>query len=67
MSIAIRVLEGIFAVGAIGCVLVLVLTTIEDVRTLVGNDEESQSPDAVTATHRSKYHDLPALPSPTPR
>jgi len=38
--IAIRILEGMFVVGAIGCVVVLALTAIEDVRTLLGRDAD---------------------------
>jgi len=37
IAIAIRFLETIFAVGLIGSVLVLVLTTIEDIRELFGD------------------------------
>jgi len=37
ITIAIRFLETIFAVGLIGSMLVLVLTTIEDDRELVGD------------------------------
>ena len=37
ITIAIRFLETIFAVGLMGSVLVLVLTTIEDVRELSGD------------------------------
>ena len=45
VSLAIRLLEGMFVLGALGSVLVLVLTTIDDVRELFGKherDEESQ-------------------------
>jgi hypothetical protein len=38
----IRVLEACFAIGAIGCVLVLVLTTIDDVRELFGGEKEKK-------------------------
>ncbi len=40
LVLAVRILETIFVVGAGGCVLVLVLTAIEDVRTLFGLDEK---------------------------
>ena len=36
---AARILEGLFVVGMFGCAIVLVLTAIEDVRTLFGFDE----------------------------
>ena len=39
MTIAIRSLEMIFAVGAIGSVFVLVLTIIEDIRELSGDQK----------------------------
>ena len=37
---AIRTLEGMFLVGMLGCVLVLVLTTIDDIRELLGRSED---------------------------
>ena len=40
LVLAVRILETIFVVGVGGCVLVLVLTAIEDVRTLFGLDEQ---------------------------
>ena len=47
VSFAIRLLEGMFVLGALGSALVLVLTTIDDVRELFGkhereHDEEQQ-------------------------
>jgi hypothetical protein len=39
MTIAIRFLETIFAVGAIGSVFVLILTTIEDIQELFGKEK----------------------------
>ena len=39
MTIAIRFLETIFAVGAIGSVFVLILTTIEDIEELFGKEK----------------------------
>jgi hypothetical protein len=38
---AIRLLEGIFVVGSVGCVVVLFLTAIDDFRVLFGNDKDS--------------------------
>jgi hypothetical protein len=38
-----RILETIFVVGSIGSFLVLVLTAIEDVKTLLGMDEEEKA------------------------
>jgi hypothetical protein len=40
LLVAIRILEGMFLVGALGSVVVLVLTTIDDVRVLFGSDDE---------------------------
>ena len=37
---AIRILEGMFLVGMLGCVLVLVLTTIDDIRELFGHADD---------------------------
>ena len=39
--IAVRMLEGMFIVGAIGCIAVLALTAIEDLRTLFGKDDDA--------------------------
>ena len=44
ITIAIRILETIFAVGAIGSVLVLVLTMIEDFQELFGKEKTTQEP-----------------------
>jgi len=40
--IAIRVLEALFAVGAIGSAVVLILSGIEDIETLIGSDHSDQ-------------------------
>ncbi len=42
MTVAIRFLETIFAVGAIGSVFVLILTTIEDIQELFGKEKTNQ-------------------------
>jgi hypothetical protein len=39
VTVAIRILEGLFAVGAIGSAIVIVLTTIDDARLLFSRDE----------------------------
>ncbi len=41
LTFAIRFLELMFAVGAIGSVVVLVLSGIEDIETLIGSDDAS--------------------------
>jgi hypothetical protein len=40
-TIGVRLLEGMFAVGAVGSLVVLILTGIEDVETLLGKDSEN--------------------------
>ena len=42
ITIAIRLLETIFAIGLIGSVFVLVLTMIEDFQELFGKEETNQ-------------------------
>jgi len=39
----IRILEGMFVVGALGSTVVLVLSGIEDLKTLFGGEEEPHS------------------------
>jgi len=39
LIIAIRILEGMFVVGMLGCVLVLILSGIDDLRVLFGRDD----------------------------
>ncbi len=39
----VRLLEGMFVVGAIGSCIVLVLSGIEDLRTLFGGEEQEHS------------------------
>jgi hypothetical protein len=43
MTIAIRFLETIFAIGAIGSVFVLILTTIEDIQELFGKEKTNHA------------------------
>jgi hypothetical protein len=40
--LAVRMLEGMFVVGALGCVLVLILSAIDDVGVLLGRDDDKQ-------------------------
>jgi hypothetical protein len=42
---AARILEGMFVLGAIGCVLVLVLTAIDDFRVLFSRDDDKKPRD----------------------
>jgi hypothetical protein len=42
ISAAVRMLEGMFFLGALGSVLVLILTTIDDVQVLFTGDHEKQ-------------------------
>jgi hypothetical protein len=39
LVMGVRILEGIFIVGGFGCVVVLALTSLEDVRVLFGKDD----------------------------
>ena len=43
LVIAVRFVEALFVIGALGCVLVLVLTGIEDIRTLIGLDGKDET------------------------
>ena len=40
LSVGVRVLEGMFALGVAGSVLVLILTTIDDAKVLFSSDEK---------------------------
>jgi hypothetical protein len=40
ITIAVRILEAMFAVGLIGSAIVVILTSIEDFRTLFKKDDE---------------------------
>ena len=41
VTLAIRLLELMFALGAIGSAVVLILSGIEDIETLMGSDDSS--------------------------
>ncbi len=41
--LAARILEGMFVVGSVGSFLVLVLSGIEDLKTLLGREESNHS------------------------
>ena len=43
LVLAVRILETMFVLGAIGCVVVLAWTAVEDIRTLFGLDEKEYS------------------------
>jgi hypothetical protein len=43
VTLLIRVLEGMFVLGWAGTVLVLILSGIEDLKTLLGKEDESHS------------------------
>lgn len=42
VSIGVRLLEAMFVLGGVGSVVVLILTSIEDVGTLASSDENEQ-------------------------
>lgn len=62
LVIAIRILEGMFVVGMAGCVLVLILSGIDDLKVLFGRDEApamnpadshpSATPDGIILAHK---------------
>ena len=43
ITVLVRILEGMFVVGAIGSAVVIVLTGIEDLKMLLGWEEENHS------------------------
>lgn len=43
VTVVVRFLEGMFAVGVIGSCVVLVLSGIEDLKTLFGREDENHS------------------------
>ena len=43
VRVLVRILEGMFFVGALGSVVVLVLTGIEDLKMLLGREEQNHS------------------------
>jgi hypothetical protein len=43
VTVLVRILEGMFAVGVIGSIAVFVLSGIEDLKTLFGREEEHHS------------------------
>jgi len=43
VTVVVRILESMFVVGAIGSVVVLVLSGIEDLKLLLGLEEENHS------------------------
>jgi hypothetical protein len=43
VTMLVRILEGMFVVGAIGSAIVIVLTGIEDLKMLLGREEENHS------------------------
>jgi hypothetical protein len=49
LVLLVRLLEGIFVVGSVGCVVVLILTAIEDVKTLLGRDGDDEPASSQTA------------------
>jgi hypothetical protein len=52
LVVAVRILEGMFIVGAVGCTAVLALTAVEDLRTLFGKDDDSIERVSQDSTHR---------------
>lgn len=44
LLLLVRILEGMFIVGSIGSLVVLVLSAIEDLKTLFGMEEDANHP-----------------------
>lgn len=64
LVIAVRFVEGMFVIGGLGCLIVLILTAIEDVRTLFGLDDNEES---APAPQRSNADHPTYTPSPVAR
>jgi hypothetical protein len=43
VTLLVRIVEGMFILGSAGTVLVLILSGIEDLKTLLGKEDESHS------------------------
>jgi hypothetical protein len=43
VTVLVRILEGMFVIGAIGSLVVIVLTGIEDLKMLLGREEQNHS------------------------
>ncbi|MBZ5667120.1 MAG: hypothetical protein LAO30_21265 [Acidobacteriia bacterium] len=43
VTVLVRILEGMFVLGSIGSFIVLILTGIEDLKMLLGREEENHS------------------------
>lgn len=61
MVIAIRILEGIFVVGMAGCVLVLILSGIDDLRVLFDRDHAPAPPMHAADSHPSIHPESASL------
>jgi len=51
--VGIRILEGMFLVGGLGCAVVLLLTTLEDIQVLFGKEDQSPVVDNSLLTVRT--------------
>jgi hypothetical protein len=54
---AIRLLEGIFVVGSVGCVVVLFLTAIDDLGVLFGKSDSDKEREKIVLDNGSPSHD----------
>jgi hypothetical protein len=63
LVIAVRILETIFIVGALGCVVVLALTAIEDLRTLFGRDDVHKRDDRKSVESGMTHRDAENFPT----
>ena len=63
LVIAVRTLETMFVVGAIGCVVVLALTAIEDLRTLLGLDDVDKTDESGAVHSRAEKFSPTTIPN----
>ena len=57
ISILVRILEVMFMVGLLGSAVVLILTSFEDIKSLLpGGEENKESAASVSRTHRAQPH-----------
>jgi hypothetical protein len=51
LVLIVRILEGMFVVGSAGCALVLILTSIDDLRVLFSANEKGEKKQPLSAHH----------------
>jgi hypothetical protein len=56
ISVLVRILETIFMVGLVGSAVVLILTSLEDVKSLLPGDEEKKDSTPRTSPAQAQFH-----------